>query len=712
MPICAIPPARDAIARDPLHHSFTWDLSQNVTRAPFRNANVGVSGCVTPGGELLLAHKGRTLMGYEKLLLQGIPFSRLLLGPESEVQLSDLAGNAMSVPVICATMLSALCAPELRRQRTKERKIMLKNFAMSQKYDSANGAVLAVRGDLFQAKREKNPKMFKDVFGEIAKDLALDAFRSSVLCTCESSGTTTSDEIILQCGACGWGVCHSCSDRYRVSPHKLCEIDVCGDTGRPDSHAFERKLRCAVPSVLRLGEGWEKELEDGEGLESYSFQLQQVDRKRGNWSLVYGAWEDHGAARQVAEIRVVIGKLGRLDPDVGVAAFVRCYAPAISHVKPLRGRLKDSARLVFKVQEKQAHRWELPDAPSTQTLKIAGADPCDSPRIQVGLNDDAAKSLKASKIQNRYIPKCQSTSRNNYLAYHPSWKTYPGTIVISGDNTEQVNGKYRKMDCQQTIVLSSLWRRDADKDKPAMYIYIRPDVVRAELDVAVISPTPAYADGLEVCELRDWIPENTLKESTHKTKATFIQWRLGPESLKVEVPEPALSMTKQATTFEARVSAGTEEDAPNLVLCEMEGLSSEVAEVLLEYNEENKQVMDLVGRSGTRNAKRLSIVAAPSLVKCAAEGMLPLSMSTWYRLPSSPNFGKCQINVPPRPLEKWKEVSGRKNVSVEREYDGEESNEYYQVRIAGVVCVCVCVCLCVCVCVPRCYFLSTSDTSA
>eukprot|EP00977_Amphora_coffeiformis_P008978 scaffold2033_cov164-Amphora_coffeaeformis.AAC.17 len=61
---------RDAISRDPLHHSFTWDLSQNVTRAPFRSATVGVSGCVTPGGEIIMPHKGRTLMGYEKLLLQ------------------------------------------------------------------------------------------------------------------------------------------------------------------------------------------------------------------------------------------------------------------------------------------------------------------------------------------------------------------------------------------------------------------------------------------------------------------------------------------------------------------------------------------------------------------------------------------------------------------------------------------------------------------
>lgn len=62
---------RDTIGRDPLHHSYTWDISQNVTRAPVRSATCGVSACVTPGGELILPHKGRTVMGYEKLLLQG-----------------------------------------------------------------------------------------------------------------------------------------------------------------------------------------------------------------------------------------------------------------------------------------------------------------------------------------------------------------------------------------------------------------------------------------------------------------------------------------------------------------------------------------------------------------------------------------------------------------------------------------------------------------
>ena len=48
---------------------------------------------------------GRSILGYEKLLLSGIPADKLLLGTESEVQLSDLAGNAMVMPVVSAAIL-------------------------------------------------------------------------------------------------------------------------------------------------------------------------------------------------------------------------------------------------------------------------------------------------------------------------------------------------------------------------------------------------------------------------------------------------------------------------------------------------------------------------------------------------------------------------------------------------------------------------------
>lgn len=612
----------------------------------------------------------------------GIPFSRLLLGPETEVQLSDLAGNAMSVPVVCATMLAAICAPELRRQREKSRKVLLTNFALSQEYDEAHGAVLAQRGDLYNQNKDYNAKGFVEIFADIAKTLAVDAFRSSALCTCETSGRTTEDTKILECTGCGMRVCHLCSGRCRVSSHSLKEIDVSSEENpRPDSHVFERKLRCAVPSILQFGENLEDYLENGKGLGSYSFQLQQVDRKSGFWLLVYGAWEDRGSGRQVAEIRVHIGKTTVLDTSVGVAAFIRCFAPAIRSDKPFRGKLKDSARLILKIDDcsEGMPLWQVPDKSTSVTLELVGSDLVDSQRVLAGLNDEAYKGLKAHKVQKSFQPPVDS--RNNLLSYHKQWKTWPGTIAVSGDPL--LSGTYKKCGCTHTVVLSALWRRE-DEGGPPMYLFYRPDVLRTKLDVAVFSPTPSYRDNMDVCELYDWIPENCLEKSAHKTKAKLLQWKPLPENLKIEVPsKSSMSMVAQSKSFHERVCASSHQNSGQ-VLCEMTGLSDELIASLLEYNDNAKAAtlveLDLVGRSGTRNAKRLSIIAAPSLLKSAAEDRLPLKLSKWYKLktPSSSGFGHCRNNVPLRPEEKWQISSGDKGKLVTvRFYDAQESKDYY-----------------------------------
>jgi site-specific DNA-cytosine methylase len=106
--------ARDAETHDSSFASFVWNISQNASREKHRSACPGISGCVTPGGEFFLPHLGRPLLGCEKLLLQGIPYFRLVLGTETEVQLGDLAGNAMSLTVVCATMLAAMTCKQLR----------------------------------------------------------------------------------------------------------------------------------------------------------------------------------------------------------------------------------------------------------------------------------------------------------------------------------------------------------------------------------------------------------------------------------------------------------------------------------------------------------------------------------------------------------------------------------------------------------------------
>jgi hypothetical protein len=215
-----------------------------------------------------------------------------------------------------------------------------------------------------------------------------------------------------------------------------------------------------------------------------------------------------------------------------------------------------------------------------------------------------------------------------------------------------------------------------------MYLFYKPNVVRCKLDEAVFSPTPSYKDSMEVCVLSDWLPENCLDAKKHSTKARLLEWKEAPH-LNVKVPVPTMIVAAHGTSFHERLLADCSQVSEGPVLCEMTNIPKEVIESLLEYNKANNSsgisVIDLVGKSGTRNAKRLSIIAAPSLQKFAAEGKLPLSLNEWLRLPDIPNLGKCTVNNPSRPKERWELRSGE---SFERVYDAEESNEYYMVRDA------------------------------
>jgi hypothetical protein len=62
--ICLLSLVRDSISRDPLHHSFMWDVSQNVTRAPFRSATVGVSGYVKMPYLLFLLNNAKSALTF------------------------------------------------------------------------------------------------------------------------------------------------------------------------------------------------------------------------------------------------------------------------------------------------------------------------------------------------------------------------------------------------------------------------------------------------------------------------------------------------------------------------------------------------------------------------------------------------------------------------------------------------------------------------
>ena len=98
-------------SRDSTYKAEVWDLSQNVDRQSFPPD--GLTGCLTPSGCAFLTCRGGPIIGVETLKLQGLPVDDIMLSCETEPQLRDFAGNAMTTTVVGAAMLSAfVAAPE------------------------------------------------------------------------------------------------------------------------------------------------------------------------------------------------------------------------------------------------------------------------------------------------------------------------------------------------------------------------------------------------------------------------------------------------------------------------------------------------------------------------------------------------------------------------------------------------------------------------
>lgn len=91
---------------DCTHKCMIWNLSQNADRETM--GKLGFCQCLTPTGDFYVTNRGGPLIGEELLLLQGIPATDLILTRETEKELKDLAGNAMSTTVVGTCIISAL----------------------------------------------------------------------------------------------------------------------------------------------------------------------------------------------------------------------------------------------------------------------------------------------------------------------------------------------------------------------------------------------------------------------------------------------------------------------------------------------------------------------------------------------------------------------------------------------------------------------------
>ncbi|KAI5204620.1 hypothetical protein E4T38_04669 [Aureobasidium subglaciale] len=206
-----------------------WDVSQNIDRfvdtVPF-----GIAPCLTPSGNFYVTDRGGPLANVETLILQGLPLHMISFTTETEKNIQDLAGNAMSTPVVGSAIASALISAF---------KILEKGHSGPQEAQEA----------AFKSKIERLELVDRSqatLLTPISLQNLLDnANKSASKCVCEGQLELT-QKSIQECGECGHISCIQCG----VKPTH--EYQAPSTHARIHPQTFVQSWRSKLPMVLRL----------------------------------------------------------------------------------------------------------------------------------------------------------------------------------------------------------------------------------------------------------------------------------------------------------------------------------------------------------------------------------------------------------------------------------------------------------------------------
>ncbi|KAI0974015.1 hypothetical protein F4678DRAFT_394727 [Xylaria arbuscula] len=181
--------------------SQIFDLSQNIDRGQI-SRNFGITGCLTPRGMNLITDQGRLVSGFEALNLQGLPLRDLDLTRESQDELRDLAGNAMSTTVVGAALFSLLIAVHLNRNNIASRPLM--------NITSEDRTVVPYQPVYQPSSMEPTPTWSTalEPFSDVQMVFNL-LERCRRYCYC-NGGAKYSTEELVRCRVCGIYRCKSC----------------------------------------------------------------------------------------------------------------------------------------------------------------------------------------------------------------------------------------------------------------------------------------------------------------------------------------------------------------------------------------------------------------------------------------------------------------------------------------------------------------------
>lgn len=698
---------RDAESHDSNFASFYWNTSQNATREKHRSATSGIAGCVTPGGDFLLPNRGRPLLGCEKLLVQGLPYFRLALQNETEVQLGDLAGNAMSLTVVSACMLGAILADQLRKDLEME-KIQMSKLTTKELSVPLNSIIdcLCENAPLPSLDSQKhasesninmdanpNSKVSNDAM-RLFKDLATlaeDAIKSSIHCTCESSGCNSRTNRFVQCTVCRVSCCRLClgeTSGYNLKSHKTEEVVVCAEDH--DNGTFQTKLRSLLPTSIFLGEKGLKEIETicvdgGKGvteLSKYPFNLHRIKRDRRKWVITYYA-RQNDVGEAVAELMINVGESRRLDKasslnqsDTGCTVALTSFLPARGSKTITYGRLSPCATVAIDREQENPSKsqWAVRAVSKKLQLTVKGEGATPSPRVAVGLTDkayfDLKKSVQASSNKKSYYNACQRNESRRWV-YPSNWKTWPQTITVDSTEGNPLSGKYDRASCEQTINMNALWIREATCDDPALYLLIKPNVSRTGPDMAIISSSISYNEECILAKFPScWQPCDALLDEKAIVNVQVCDWK------------DLTSMKCRAQFSSVTVRAPKCLDSDTFM--EIRDLTEKQCDMLCQRTSSTDNCVKLPVHSGQRAQqiiRTFNAFCVTEIQKYIATHGLNFGLQPengWNNLESSKlgetPFGMCEICVPRRPVEHW--IFNSERESWDRKYESGASRKF------------------------------------
>ena len=210
------------------------DVSQNVDRNYFvlgggarATKTLGIIGCITPSGLPIVTDLMRPVTGTETLALQGLPVDEMVISTETQAQLRDLAGNAMTVTVVGAVTLALLLAV------SKTHPGVLTHLKSAQ--PRAGHLLDAPQPEMPTAGRTSAITTNAGSLLSLAKDMVR-------LCYCSARPVE-----VLVCNACGTTACPDChgnpAHEFGENQHK-----------NPESSPEQGKiwLKDILPKVLAL----------------------------------------------------------------------------------------------------------------------------------------------------------------------------------------------------------------------------------------------------------------------------------------------------------------------------------------------------------------------------------------------------------------------------------------------------------------------------